>query len=267
MTEQYLYSVKRAMSLTKCIPIKKPLIEKLCDEFPYFKFEGAHSSFYSFGRHASDGLYEHIIIQRDFNTSENRGALVITEAAVCYNRNWRGIPWFTVGTGTDIAVLITGKKQYPACTGWRYFENTKEGLAHALEQISADIQKYILPYFADCHIKLIQDKIMKTVNDYTTELFPKMSENEVVSFKNYLKTINITYSQWRKDRRKQDLTVHTKEDTDEYIDNETKNAFLEKCVDEIRLLLQLPGLKESVGKRIRMYFKLLFRDYFDFYNL
>ena len=87
------------MPAEKCIPVKKKLIDYISKQFPDFLFEGGNSTFYAFCRENPDGIYDHIIIQREF--FEGTLSLVITEAAACYNCSWKGIPWATVGYDTD----------------------------------------------------------------------------------------------------------------------------------------------------------------------
>lgn len=100
----------------KCIPIKKKLIAYMSTWFPDFLFQGGNSQFYAFRRENPNGIYDHIIIQREYY--EGTVSLVVTEAASCYNKSWRGIPWFTVGYDTNIGVIISGKKQHDTDIGW-----------------------------------------------------------------------------------------------------------------------------------------------------
>lgn len=54
------------MQSKKCIPIKKRLVDYMCERFPDFIFEGGNSQLYAFRRENPNGIYDHIIIQRDF---------------------------------------------------------------------------------------------------------------------------------------------------------------------------------------------------------
>ena len=69
-------------------------------------------------------------------------SLVITEVASCYNKSWKGIPWFTVGYGTDIGVLITGKQHFDANIGWHRCKNAPDELQKVLVDIKGDIYTY-----------------------------------------------------------------------------------------------------------------------------
>lgn len=50
----------------RCIPIKKKLAGYMSQRFPEFVFEGSTSQFYAFRRENDDGIYDHIMLQRDF---------------------------------------------------------------------------------------------------------------------------------------------------------------------------------------------------------
>lgn len=54
------------MQSEKCIPIKKRLVEYMCKWYPDFLFQGGTSQSYAFRRDNPDGIYDHIIIQREF---------------------------------------------------------------------------------------------------------------------------------------------------------------------------------------------------------
>lgn len=53
-----------------------------------------------------------------------------------------GIPWFTVGYGADIAVLITGKNHYDSDIGWHRCKNDAEEVNAVKEYLVNDNKAY-----------------------------------------------------------------------------------------------------------------------------
>ena len=247
------------MAGNRCIPIKKPLVAYMAEHFPEYSFVGVNGMFYGFTRFCGDGTYEHIVIQREFY--EGTISLVLTEVAVCYNRNWRGIPWFTIGYETDIAVLITGSKIYDASTGWRRCENDKNKLNGLFDAIGADIRKYVFPFFHECHQKIGSDKIRKRVCEYLQAELPNLSEETVASIKQHIHEMNQVYSRYMAECRKKGENPTLKVSQMDPLHPQEKS-----WMTDIQRILGFPALSESAYNRIYGYMIILFRDYYDFYN-
>ncbi|MCC8123580.1 MAG: hypothetical protein LIO58_08565 [Oscillospiraceae bacterium] len=244
----------------KSIPIKKDLIAMMEHNFPDFIFCSTHQSLYGFTRFTEDLLYDHIIIQRDFYNEE--GNLVITEVASCYNQNWRSHPWYTVGQGTDIAVLITGKHRYPAGTGWHSYGNTREQLSAAMDQLVEDINRYVLPYFQKIHEELAKDKLMRVTALYLRTAIASMQTDEIESFQQYMKAYQDDYSAWRKEC----LKLKKKIDDSQYSCFIPDHPLINLWMEDIKNLLDFPKLKDSGKSRIRKYIFCLFRDIHSYYT-
>lgn len=248
------------MSNEKCIPIKKELISYMSAHFPNFIFQGNVGAFYAFRKLNDNGIYDHIIIQREF--WEGTISLVITEVASCYNSNWRGIPWFTVGLGTDIGVLITGKSPYPVNTGWHRCNNRKEELETIFTALGADIETYVLPFFFSSHNKINVDKLMVVTNTYIQAQLATLSEEEIVSLKQYLTDCNKAYSEYRKmcikNNQKEEIA---------YWDIISLHPLIEQWLLNIKNQLNYSHLCQSIRINLINYSTILFRDTFDFYNL
>lgn len=248
------------MPTERCIPIKKKLIDYMGKKFPDFPFEGGNSNFYAFFRKAPDGLYDHIIIQREF--FEGTLSLVITEAATCYNRSWKGIPWAMVGCATDIAVLITGKNIYPADTGWHRIKNDAAELDSLFEAIKSDIDTYVLKFFAKSHEKICSDKRMVTTNAYMQTQFSALSDNDIGAVKQYLTDVNKANSEYWKQCKKDGV-----KETIAYFDVIPLHPIVEQWLTGIQKVLGYSYLSDKIKTQLIKDTTILFRDRFDFYNL
>lgn len=248
------------MPAEKCIPVKKKLIAYMAGQFPDFLFQGGNSTFYAFRRANADGLYDHIIIQREF--FEGVLSLVITEAASCYNQSWKGIPWFTVGSSTDIGVLITGKNQYPADTGWHRINNSIEELDGLFEAIKSDIDTYVLKFFANSHERINSDKQMTAMNSYMKVQFTELSEVDISAVKQYLVDVSRANSEYWKQCKK----AGTKQ-TIAYFDLIPLHPIVEKWLTEIQNALNYSYLSDKIRTKLIKDTTVLFRDRFNFYNL
>lgn len=252
------------MQTEKCIPIKKKFIDYMSKWFPDFSFEGSNSQCYAFRRENPDGIYDHIIVQREFY--KGMISLVVTEVASCYNKSWRGIPWFTVGHGTDIAVLITGKKIYDVNIGWHRCKNDAEELCGLFDKIRKDIDAYVIGFFAKCHKKINADKCMVITNSYMQAQFAELSEEDVNKVKEYMVNSNKAYSEYRKAYRKACKKSGVKE-TIPYVDPVPLHPIMEDWLTDIQERLNYACLSESMRTQLIKYITLLFRDNYDFYNL
>lgn len=251
---------KEDMQNEKCLPIKKKFIAYMSKWFSDFMFEGSADQFYAFRRENPDGLYDHIIVQRDFY--EGTISLVVTVAASCYNKSWRGIPWFTIGHDTDIAVLITGKKRYDADTGWHRRKNNAEEIYGIFDEIRKDIDTYVLNYFTECHKKINMDKRMVITNSYMQAQFAALSEEDINAVKKYLVSLNKAYSEYRKVCRKKG-----EQETVLYFDTIPLHPIVEKWITDIQEQLNYSYLSESIRTQLAEQTTILFRDNYNFYNL
>lgn len=248
------------MQSVKCIPVKKRLVDYMCEWFPHFIFQGGDSQIYAFRRENSDGIYDHIIMQRDF--FEGVLSLVITEVASCYNKSWKGIPWFTVGHGTGIGVLITGKQYYDANTGWHRCKNDPDELQKILTDIRGDIDTYVFDFFEKCHKKIHADKRKVITNSYMQTQFLTLSEEDIQAIKAYLVRANKSYSEYRKDCKKRG-----EKETTPYFDIIPLHPIVEHWVADIQEQLNYSYLSESIRIQLINDTTVLFRDNYNFYNL
>lgn len=248
------------MQNEKCIPIKKKFIAYMSTWFSDFLFEGGNSQFYAFRRENSDGLYDHIIIQREYY--EGILSLVVTKAASCYNKSWKGIPWFTVGYDTDIGALITGKNGYDAKIGWHKCNNNAEKLYGIFDEIRKDIDTYVLGYFAKCHEKINKDRDMVITNSYMQAQFAELSKEDIDAVKKYLVNVNKAYSVYRKMCRK-----NGEQETTTYFDLIPLHPMVEHWVTDIQEQLNYSYLSEGIRTQLIVHTTVLFRDNYNFYNL
>lgn len=244
----------------KCIPIKKKFVDYMSKWFPDFLSEGSNSQFYAFRRENSDRIYDHIIIERVFY--EGRIYLVVTEAASCYNKSWRGIPWFTVGDETSIGVLITGKKYYDADTGVHWCNNDEQELSGLFDEIRKDIDTYVIDFFTKCHEKINGDRHMVITNSYMQTQFELLSEEDIHVIKEYLANVNKAYSEYRKACKKSG-----EKETTQYFDIIPMNPIVEQWLTDIQERLNYSCLSNSMRTQIIRNTTVLFRDNYNFYNL
>ena len=248
----------------KCIPIRKKLIHYMAEQFPDFLFEGSHSDFYAFRRQNADGIYDHIVIQREFY--EGILSMVITEIACCYNKSYRGLPWFAVGYETDIAVLITGKHCYSIDVGWHRIENDAKQLNILFEGIKKDIDNYVLDYIEKCHKKINADRYMTTMNRYMQAQLKILSEEEIDTIKQYLIDSSKAYSEYRKECRKMCKKNGLKE-AEVCFNDIPMPSTVKKWIEEIKNALGYSYLSERRRSLIINDTTVLFRDNFNFYTL
>ena len=248
------------MQREKCVPVKKRLIDSMREWFPDFIFEGGSSQLYAFRRENTDGIYDHVIIQRDF--FEGMLSLVITEVASCYNRSWKGIPCFTVGYGTDIGVLITGKQCYNANTGWHRCKNSPEELQQILDSIRGDMDTYVFKFFEECHEKIHADKRKVMTHLYMQTQFPTLSEEDIQAIKEYLVRVNKAYSEYGRACKKRGEKEATP-----YFDMIPLHPIVEHWITDIQEQLNFSSLSESVRTQLIKDTTVLFRDHYNFYNL
>ena len=246
--------------MQKCIPIKKPLANYMSEHFPDFPLEGSRGAFYAFRRDNADGLYDHIIMQREF--FDGTLSLVLTELASCYNRSWKGIPWFTVGIDTDIAVLMTGKNHYPANTGWHRIKNSAEELPKLFEEIGNDIVTYALDFFARSHNQINSDRRMTVMNTYMQAQLAALSTAETDEVKQYLVEVSQAYSQYGKMCKKTGA-----KETTAYYDILPLHPIVEQWITDIQKSLNYSHLSSNIRMQLIKDTTVLFRDRFDFYNL
>lgn len=248
------------MPAPKCIPIKKKLIASMSKWFPDFFFEGGNSQFYAFRRDNSDGIYDHIILQKELH--ENTLRLVITEVASCYNQSWKGIPSLVVGYSTDIAVLMTGNHHYKVGAGWHECANKAEELEGLLDEIRKDIDTYVLNYFTENHEKINADQWLVTTNSYMQSQFKLLSENDIQTIKEYLIDVNKAYCAYRK------VCVKNKEkETTRYFDVIPLHAIVECWLNELRDQLNYSHFSDSTRHQFITQTTVLFRDNYNFYDL
>lgn len=248
------------MPSKKCIPIKRSLVDYMHRWFPDFIFEGGDSQFYAFRRENPDGIYDHIVMQREF--FEGVVSLVITEVASCYNKSWKGIPWCTVGYGTDIGVLITGKQHYDANTGWHRCKNDLEELQKIMDGIRGDIDTYVMQFFVKCHEKIHTDRHRVITNSYMQTQFSTLSEEDIQAVKEYLVCVSKAYSEYGRACRKRG-----EKETKQYFDVVPLHPVVEHWVAEIQEQLHYSHLSESVRIQLIKDTTVLFRDNYNFYNL
>lgn len=248
------------MQNEKCIPIKKKLISYMSTWFPDFLFQGGNSQFYAFRRENPNGIYDHIIIQREYY--EGTVSLVVTEAASCYNKSWKGIPWLTVGYDTDIGVIISGQKQRDTNIGWHRCDNNAEKLYELFDEIRNDIDTYILAYFTKCHEKINPDRCMVITNSYMQAQFAELSKENIDAVQEYLVNVNKAYTVYRKICRK-----NGKQETTTYFDIIPLHPIVEHWLTDIQEQLNYPYLSEEIRTQLIRYTTVLFRDNYNFYNL
>lgn len=248
------------MSNEKCIPIKRELIAYMFEYFLDFSFQGNRGNIYAFRRDNHDGIYDYIILQRDF--FEGEISLIISELASCYNSSWRGIPWFTIGYETDIQVLKTGKKYYDAISGWHKVGNCKEELNGLFSAIKSDIETYAMSYFSKSHEKLHADTHMTITNVYMQAQVLTMQPNQVIMLKEFLVTLNHAYSAYRKECRK-----NKQEEQIDYYDILPLHPLIEQWLLDIQKILNYSSLSKQIRTQLIGYTTILFRDAYNFYNL
>ena len=248
------------MQKERCIPIKKRLVEYMRKWFSEFLFEGGTSQLYVFRRGNPDGIYDYIIVQREF--FEGTISLVITEVASCYNKSWKGIPWFTIGYGTDIGVLITGKNSFNADTGWHRCKNDPEELQKIFDGIREDIDTYVLDYFEKCHEKIHTVKYKAITNSYMQTQFSILSPEDIQTMKDYLIRVNKAFSEYRRACRK-----NNERETTPYFDIIPLHPILEHWITDIQKQLNYSYLSENIRTQLIKDTTVLFRDNYDFYDL
>ncbi len=239
---------------------QKRLTDYMCEYFPDFIFEGGNSQFYAFLRENSDRIYDHILIQREFY--EGVISIAITEVASCYNKSWKGIPSFTVGYGTDIGVLMTGKQSYNADTGWHRCKNDQKELQKIFDGIREDINTYVLTFLRKCHAKILEDKHKTVTNLYMQTQFLMLGEEDIQAIKEYLVRVSKAYSEYRKACRK-----HCEKETIAYFDVIPLHPIVEHWVADIQKQLNYSHLSESIRIQLIKDTTILFRDKYNFYNL
>lgn len=164
------------MAKAKYIIVKKQIVPYIENRFPDFRFENRPGKIYSFRRVNEDNLYDYILVNSEF--FEGKIILKVSEVATCYNKSSKYIPNRTLGKGTSIGVLITGKNYYPANTGNHTCENNDEDLNRILVEIGDDIDRYVMGYFKRCHEELNHDRQLLVARDYLQSKFDSMSFEE-----------------------------------------------------------------------------------------
>ena len=248
------------MSNKKCISIKKKLTSYMSKHFSDFLFVGSYSNFYAFRRENQCGIYDYIIIQKEF--FEGILSVIVTEVASCYNKNYRAIPHFIVGYNTDIAVLITGKNTYNTAIGWHSIENNAEQLNDLFELIKKDIDNYVMDYFEKCHKKINSDKYMTVMNCYVQAQFKMLCDDEINSIKQYLVDVNKTYSAYRKMCKKNGL-----KESKAHFHSIAVHTTIQKWLTDIQKILGYAYLSKSIKMQMIKNITILFRDNFNFYHL
>lgn len=164
------------MANARYIVVKKQLVPYIENRFPDFKYENRPGKMYSFRRENEDHLFDYILVTSEFY--EGKIILQVSEVATCYNKSSKCIPNRTLGEGTSIGVLITGKNYYLADTGTHKCENNSEDLDRILLEIGDDIDRYVMGYFRKCHEKLNRDRQSVTARNYMQSQFDNMSIEE-----------------------------------------------------------------------------------------
>ncbi len=248
------------MSHKRCIAIKKKLVDYMSKQFTDFLFVGSHSNFYAFRRENECEIYDYIIIQKEF--FEGILSVIITEVASCYNKNYKAIPYFTVGYHTNIAVLITGKNCYDTDIGWHSIENKAAQLNDLFGLIKKDINNYVMDYFEKCHKKINSDKYMTVMNCYVQAQFKMLCDDEINSIKQYLVDVNKAYSTYRKMCKKNGL-----KESKAYFDSIAVHTTIQKWLIDIQRILGYGYLSKSIKMQMITNITILFRDNFNFYHL
>lgn len=228
--------------------------------FSDFLFEGSTSQFYVFRRKNADGIFDYIIIQREFY--EGTISLVITEVASCYNKLWKGIPCFTVGYDTDIGALITKKNYYDANIGWHRSKNDVEELSELFDGIRKDIDTYVIDYFLKCHEKINADNLMRVTNSYMQTQFTILNQEDIKLIKEYLVNVDKAYSQYMMDCKK-----NKKKEIKEYFEIIPVHPIVERWIINIQKLLNYSNLSKSIRTKLIKDVTVLFRDNYNFYYL
>lgn len=244
----------------RCIPIKKKFVDYMSHWFSDFLFQGNTSQFYVFRRENIDGIFDYIIIQREFY--EGMISIIITEVASCYNKLWKAIPYYTIGYDTDIGVLITKKNYYNADIGWHRVQNDVEQLPELFDGIRKDIDTYVMDFFSKCHKKINEDKCMSVTNSYMKTQFTILSEDDIKSIKEYLVNSNKAYSQYMKDCKK-----NKEKETIEWFDIIPLHPIVERWIADIQKLLNYSNLPKNIQKRLIRDTIILFKDNYNYYNL
>ena len=224
------------MEKERCISIKKSLIEYIETNFPEFTYEGGTSSFYAFVRKSENGIHDYILIEREFYNGEIH--LIISEVASCYNTSWKCIPNTTVGFGTSLGALITGKNYYQAGTGSHVCDNNYDDLQNAFCGIRSDIERYVLKYFDKCHRDINNDKQLSTVYSYMQTQLKLLTNEDVQSIVNHRK-------QSEKDRQSSGNVFHPIE---------------EKWISEIQQELGYTSVADKLRNQIARMVIILFRE-------
>ena len=187
------------MKTQRCIPIKKKLVDYMAEYFPDYEFKGTTNILYGFTKENNDGIYNHIMIQREF--FEGKIQLIIAEVGACYNKNWKGIPMLRVGYCTDIGCLITGRTIHPAGIGWHFCDNNADDLQQLFDQIKSDIDTYVIDFFQKKHEQINSNQLLTTINaQMQTELLT-LSADEVASIQAYLIDVSRADSEYYKTHR------------------------------------------------------------------
>ena len=244
----------------KCIPIKKRLVDYMSKWFSEFIFVGGDNQLYAFQKENVDGIYDYIFIQREFY--QGKIILTITEVASCYNKSWKGIPWFNIGYSASIGALITGKNHYDANIGSHVCENNIYELDRLFDGLKKDINTYVIKFFAKQHNIINADKYMLITNSYMNEQFMVLSKSDVDLIKGYLINLNRAYSKYRNECRKDG-----KKEVISYFDSIPLHPIVEGWLKDIQEQLNLLKLSESMRTQLLKYITILFRDNYDFYNL
>lgn len=248
------------MQNEKSIPVKKKLIDYMSTHVSEFSFVGGNSKMYAFRCDHFDGLYDYILIQREFH--EGTLSLIISEAATCYNKSWKAIPHFIVGSDTDIAVLITGKHRYDVDTGWHRGENNEEELYRLFDEIRMDLHTYVLKYFTECHKSINANRCMVYCNSYMQMQFKVLCDHDIYSIKQYLIHTSKAYSEYRMTCRKNKIQEEIA-----YFDLIPLPLCMEHWLTDIQAFLRLSELSEAKRTQILKYTTLLFRDHYQFYHM
>ncbi len=244
----------------KCIPVKKRLVDYMSKCFSEFIFVGGDNQFYVFRKENTDGIYDYIIIQREFY--QGKIILTITEVASCYNKSWKGIPWFNIGYSTSIGALITGKNLYDPNIGSHVCKNNVDELNGLFGELRKDINTYVIKFFIKQHEIITADKYMLITHSYMNEQFMILSKSDVDLIKEYLINLNRAYSKYRNECRKDG-----KKEVISYFDSIPLHPIVEGWLKDIQEQLNLLQLSESMRTKLLKYITILFRDNYDFYNL
>lgn len=198
--------------MSRCIIIKKDLIEFVEQNLTGYTFSGSEGYYYGFSKKNEDNLYYHIVIEKDF--LEGNICLCIKRILVCYESQWWETPWHIVCMESDIVELINGWST--SCFAkWYSGENSKEGLLSVLKSIKDVYFNECAPILEKEKSKLSENKLMRVTVEFLESIYIDLSDVDIRAIKKWLRMTISEYSKIDKNYCKENTA---KSEREKYLD-------------------------------------------------